>query len=140
MNAHYTILIAEDDEDDVALLKYAFKEAGIDNPLHFVDDGSELLSFLESIEVKEAGMPGLVFLDLNMPKVSGHEVLRLMKENPLWKSIPVLVFSTSDFKDDIKQVYSMGASGYVVKPRRFSELLTLAKVIKGYWIESVTLP
>jgi two-component system response regulator len=140
MNTLITILIAEDDDDDTALLKYAFKEVGIINPLCFVEDGEELLEFLKSAEAGKVKMPGLIFLDLNMPKIGGHEALKLMKENLLWKDIPVLVFSTSDFKDDIKQVYALGAASYIVKPLRYSNLLTLAKVIKDYWIDSVTLP
>jgi two-component system, response regulator len=140
MNIQSTILIAEDDDDDTALLKYAFKEVGIKNPLSFVGDGEELLNYLKSADTGEAVMPGLIFLDLNMPKIGGHEALKLIKENIAWCGIPVLVFSTSDFKEDIKQVYALGAASYIVKPLRYSNLLILAKLIKEFWIESVSLP
>jgi two-component system response regulator len=139
MTEHSTILVADDDNDDVALLKYAFNEAGIKNSVRFVDDGEELLTFLKAADAGEHALPSLIFLDLNMPKIGGHEALKLMKENPRWKIIPVLVFSTSDFKDDIAQVYSMGASGYIIKPPRYANLLMLVKAIKDFWIDAVTL-
>ena len=74
-----------------------------------------------------------------MPKIGGHEALKLMKENSKWRGIPVLVFSTSDFKEDITQIYSLGAASYIIKPSRYANLLSLIKAIKDYWIESVTL-
>jgi CheY-like chemotaxis protein len=139
MNAYSTILVADDDNDDVTLLKYAFKEAEIKNPVSFVDNGEELIDFLKSAEVDGVEMPCVVLLDLNMPKIGGHAVLKLMKENPKWRRIPVLVFSTSDFEEDIKQVYDLGAASYIVKPPRYADLLKLVRAIKGYWIDSVAL-
>ena len=140
MNAYSTILVADDDYDDVALLKYAFKEAEIKNHVCFVDNGEELLSFLKSADLEEVEMPCLVFLDLNMPKIGGHAVLKLMKENPRWRRIPVLAFSTSDFDEDIKQIYDLGGASYIVKPPRYADLVKLVKAIKAYWIDSVALP
>jgi len=140
MSDKLTILVADDDLDDTALLKYAFKETGIKNPVTFVDNGEELLSFLKSAEEGVNEFPCLIFLDLNMPKIGGHEALKIMKASPRWRSIPVLVFSTSDFKDDIAQVYDLGAAGYIVKPPRYADLLAVLKAIKAYWIDSVTLP
>jgi two-component system response regulator len=139
MNADSTILVADDDGDDVALLKYAFKEAEIKNPVCYVDNGEELLAFLKSADLNEIEMPSLVLLDLNMPKIGGHAVLKLMKDNPRWRRIPILVFSTSDFDEDIKQVYDLGGASYIVKPPRYADLLKLVIAIKGYWIESVAL-
>jgi CheY-like chemotaxis protein len=140
MNSYSTILVADDDNDDIALLKYAFNEAEIRNPLCFVGNGEELLTFLKKAGTGEVTMPCLVLLDLNMPKVSGHEALKQIKENPELRGIPILVFSTSDFEDDIKLVYKMGAASYIVKPPRYADLLKLIKAIKDYWIDSVTLP
>jgi CheY-like chemotaxis protein len=140
MDTLSTILVADDDTDDIALLKYAFREAGISNPVSFVDDGEELLFFLRTADSEGGSMPHLVFMDLNMPKIGGHEALRLIKENPKWRSIPVLVFSTSDYKDDIKQVYELGAASYIIKPPRYADLLALIKAIKIYWIDSVSFP
>ena len=140
MNAYSTILVADDDKDDTALLKYAFKEADIRNPVCFVDNGEELLDFLKSSELKGIEMPCIILLDLNMPKIGGHAALKLMKENSKWRKIPVLVFSTSDFEDDITQVYNLGAASYIIKPPRYADLLKLVKAIKVYWIDSVALP
>jgi two-component system response regulator len=140
MNSYSTILVADDDNDDIALLKYAFNEAEIRNPLSFVGNGEELLTFLKKAGTGELMMPCLVLLDLNMPKVGGHEALRQIKANPELSAIPVLVFSTSDFEDDIRQVYKLGAASYIVKPPRYADLLKLIKAIKDYWIDSVKLP
>ena len=140
MNTYSTILVADDDNDDVTLLKYAFKEAEIKNRISFVENGEELLDFLKLAEMEGIEMPCLVLLDLNMPKIGGHAALKLMKENPRWRRIPVLVFSTSDFEDDIKQVYDLGGASYIVKPPRYADLVKLVKAIKDYWIDSVALP
>jgi CheY-like chemotaxis protein len=140
MNSDSTIVVADDDSDDIALLKYAFNEAEIRNPLCFVGNGEELLTLLKKAGTGEVTMPCLVLLDLNMPKIGGHEALKQIKENRELRTIPILVFSTSDFEDDIKLVYEMGAASYIVKPPRYADLLKLMKAIKDYWIDSVALP
>jgi CheY-like chemotaxis protein len=84
--------------------------------------------------------PGIILLDLNMPKMSGLEALRLMKQNEEWKKIPVIIFSNSDYEGDINESYMLGASGYMVKPNSFDKLILCAGCIKTYWLENIKLP
>lgn len=140
----FTILIAEDDEDDYSLTLEALKEAGVDNEVHWVKDGDEVIEYLTSRTGESNGvsreLPGLILLDLNMPKKDGREALMEIKSNPKFRSIPVIVMTTSSADSDIAKSYDLGVNSFIQKPVRFSELVEMAKVLFSYWIKTVKLP
>jgi two-component system response regulator len=132
-------VIVDDDKESQHLFEIAFKQANIRNPLTFINDGAELIEYLRQLS-RGGSVPGIILLDLNMPKMNGLEALRLMKQNENWKKIPVIIFSNSDYEVDIEQSYMLGAAGYIVKPNSFDTLISYAVCIRTYWLEYVKLP
>jgi CheY-like chemotaxis protein len=138
-----SILLAEDDPDDQLLVKRAFASADLTTDLRFVNDGEELLDYLyhrAGQSEETSPRPGLILLDLNMPKKDGREALREIKADPGLKHIPVIVLTTSNREEDIFQSYAMGASSYIVKPVVFSDLVEVIKTLETYWFQVVELP
>ncbi|MFL6235791.1 MAG: response regulator [Thermoanaerobaculia bacterium] len=139
-----TILLAEDDADDRLLVKEALAEGRVLNELRSVEDGEELLDYLRRrgryADPETSPRPGLVLLDLNMPRKDGREALREIKGDPDLKRIPVVVMTTSKAEEDILSSYDLGASSYITKPVTFERLVELMKVLGRYWIEFVELP
>jgi CheY-like chemotaxis protein len=140
MNNRATILIAEDDALDVELLQRAFKEAGITNLLRVVPDGQACVDFLEAVlkpTATAAGQraPWLLLLDLKMPRLTGMDVLRWRRNQPLLRCLPVIVFSSSANQLDIESAYALGANAFVVKPTSARQRVELARLIKGFWLE-----
>ena len=132
----FRILVADDDEDDRLLLEAAFSERGLKEKIEFVRDGLELVGYLERIRERDAmdeHFPRFILLDLNMPKKDGKEVLRFLKEHPVYRKIPVIVFTTTKNDQDIRQCYELGANTYVVKPASFDALLSVIEGIRTYW-------
>jgi CheY-like chemotaxis protein len=129
-----TILIAEDDADDRFLLRTAFEENGFDDQLHFVENGVELLDYLSQC-LTDTGqlLPDFILLDLNMPKKDGREALREIKQTAQLKLIPVIIFSTTNNKQEIVRCYELGANSYITKPNSFEQLIHVVKSIKYYW-------
>ena len=138
------ILMADDDEDDQMLVADAFREAGILNPLRFVRDGEELMSYLQCREELTAGAlrsrPGLLLLDLNMPRKDGREALREIKGDPRLRSIPVVVLTTSDTQEDVELVYALGGNSFISKPVTFDGLMKSLKILGHYWFQVAKLP
>jgi CheY-like chemotaxis protein len=136
------ILIAEDDADDRYLMQTAFREKGYSDRIEFVENGVELLRFLETAENAHGGQefPGFILLDLNMPKKDGREVLRDLKQHPVFKRIPVVVFTTTKNDSEIKRCYELGANSYVVKPTSFESLLSVVENIRNYWFQVASTP
>ncbi len=138
------ILMAEDDADDRLLVKEALEESRVLNELRFVEDGEELLEYLRRqgryAGEGQAPRPGLVLLDLNMPRKDGREALREIKADPSLRRIPVVVMTTSKAEEDIFRSYDSGASSYITKPVTFERLVDLMKALGQYWIEFVELP
>lgn len=138
------ILMAEDDPDDRLLVREAFEESRLLNELRFVEDGEELLEYLRRqgsyIDPESAPRPGLILLDLNMPRKDGREALREIKEDPALRRIPIVVMTTSKAEEDIFRSYDLGASSYIAKPVTFERLVELMKTLGNYWIEFVELP
>jgi CheY-like chemotaxis protein len=136
------ILVAEDDADDRFLIQTAFDEKGYQDKIHFVENGVELLSFLDSMEgrLEEAEFPGFILLDLNMPKKDGREVLKELKQHHLYKRIPVVIFTTTNNEAEIKRCYELGANTYVVKPANFDMLLSVLSDIRNYWLQTASIP
>lgn len=139
-----SILIADDDADDRMLIEDAFEESRLSNPLAFVEDGEQLLSYLRREAPFEhlAGhpMPGLIILDLNMPKMDGRTALSHLKADPNLQRIPVIVLTTSQAEEDILKTYGLGVSSFISKPVTFDGLVEVVKVIGQYWIQIVALP
>jgi len=139
-----TILMADDDEDDRLLTQDALAESRVLNELHFVEDGVELLEYLErkgKFETKDSSpRPGLILLDLNMPRMDGREALEAIKANPNLKGIPVVILTTSKQEEDMVKGYNLGAASYITKPVTFDGLVDLMKTLGKYWVEFVELP
>ena len=139
-----TILIADDDPDDRMLLQDAFKESRLANDLRFVEDGKQLLAYLrreeEFAKPGNAPFPGLILLDLNMPKMDGREALKIIKADAALRCIPVVVLTTSSAEEDIFRTYGLGVSSFISKPVTFEGLVNVVKVLNAYWVEIVELP
>lgn len=138
-----TILMAEDDPDDRILTQEALMENKLANDLHFVEDGEELLDFLKrrgKYENKDVPRPGLILLDLNMPRKDGREALSEIKSDPELRSIPIIVLTTSKAEEDIVKSYDLGVSSFITKPVTFDDLVKVAKAIGEYWFGIVVLP
>ncbi|WP_323815560.1 response regulator [Cellvibrio sp. NN19] len=139
-----TILMADDDADDRLLAKEAMHESRVLNELHFVEDGVQLLNYLRGIGDFENRdlypMPGLVLLDLNMPKMDGREALAEMKSDPNLRRIPVVILTTSKAEADMVKGYDLGAASYISKPVTFDALVELMRTLGKYWVEFVELP
>jgi CheY-like chemotaxis protein len=140
-----TILICDDDEDDRMFTKQALEAAHISNALQFVEDGEQLLDYLYQRgpyggETGKAPRPGLILLDLNMPKKDGREVLRVIKGDPALRDIPVVVLSTSRLDEDIVRSYQLGVNSFISKPVTFSGLVEAMNVLGRYWLSIVELP
>src|SRR5215467_12684146 len=139
-----TILLVEDDPNDVFFLRYAFEQAGIRNPLLAVEQGQEAINYLSGKgkynDRSQHPLPCIILLDLKMPGVSGLEVLRWIKEQPYLACVIVIVLSSSNNESDIHEAYALGARSYLVKPLSVEERMSLAKAIKAYWLELNMLP
>lgn len=139
-----TILMADDDEDDCMLAREALAESRLANDLYLVRDGEELMDYLyqrgQYTDLKLAPRPGLILLDLNMPKKDGREALREIKADPQLKHIPVVVLTTSKAEEDIYRSYELGANSYITKPVTFASLVEVMRTIGKYWFEIVELP
>ena len=138
------ILMAEDDPDDRLLSREALDEAHLSNELYFVNDGEELMDYLYQRN-KYAGevrapRPGLILLDLNMPRKDGREALEEIKADEEMRCIPVVVLTTSKAEEDIVRSYELGVSGYITKPVSLQGLIDVMRVIGKYWFEIVELP
>ncbi len=138
------ILMADDDADDRLLAKDALNECKITNALHFVENGEELLDYLRQ-EGKYASLantprPGLILLDLNMPRKDGREALQEIKADPRLRSIPVVVLTTSKAETDISRIYELGANSFITKPVSFDALIKVMSDLVHYWFELVELP
>jgi CheY-like chemotaxis protein len=138
------ILMADDDADDRLLAKDALAECRLANELHFVENGEELLDYLHRrgkyVNLANSPRPGLILLDLNMPKKDGRESLKEIKDDPRLRTIPVVVLTTSRADTDISRIYELGANSFITKPVSFDSLVEVMKILGRYWFEIVELP
>ena len=135
------ILMAEDDADDRLLAKDALVECGIAGDLQFVENGEELLDYLQHRgKYSQSPRPGLILLDLNMPRKDGREALHEIKTNPRLRRIPVIVLTTSNADSDIDRAYELGANSFISKPVTFDSLVSIMRVIAQYWLATTELP
>ncbi|KPK32363.1 MAG: chemotaxis protein CheY [Nitrospira bacterium SG8_35_1] len=139
-----TILMADDDEDDRLMTKDALEESRLHNELRFVEDGEELMDYLrrqgEYAEAEKAPRPGLILLDLNMPRKDGREALKEIKADPELRRIPIIVLTTSKAEEDILRTYDLGVNSFITKPVSFQGLVEVMKSLALYWLEIVELP
>lgn len=135
------ILLVEDNEDDVFLTKHALKEAGIGNPIHVVETGPDAIDYLAGegrfSDRARHPLPGLVFLDLKLPMISGHEVLGWIRGQRHLDSMVVVVLTSSDEPSDVRRSYSLGANSYLVKPLSARQLLDLGRAFNWSWARCV---
>ncbi|MDJ1468291.1 response regulator [Cytophagaceae bacterium DM2B3-1] len=143
-NKSVIILIADDDEEDRMLLKDAFEESHLLNEIYFVDDGEELTDYLyrkgQYTNPLLSPRPGMILLDLNMPKKDGREALREIKANPELRTIPIIVLTTSRAEEDIIRSYDLGVNSFITKPVTFKSLIEVVQMLGRYWLEIVELP
>lgn len=139
-----TILMADDDADDRRLTQEAFEEGRLINDVRFVEHGEELIDYLRKqgkyAPPAEAPRPGLILLDLNMPRKDGRTVLKELKGDPELRQIPVVVLTTSKADEDIYKSYDLGVNSYIVKPVTFEALVDILQTLEKYWFEIVELP
>ena len=138
------ILMADDDADDRLLAKDALSECGRASDLHCVENGEDLMDYLHRrgkyTNLAETPRPGLILLDLNMPRKDGREALKEIKEDPRLRNIPVVVLTTSKADTDISRIYDLGANSFISKPVSFDALVDVMKIISRYWFEIVETP
>ena len=137
------ILVAEDDADDRMMIKDAFEESRLGNPVDFVEDGVQLMNYLqregEYANLSDHPYPGFILLDLNMPRKDGREALREIKENAELRRIPIIVLTTSKAEIDIYRSYDLGVNSFIIKPVTFDSLVNVMRVLERYWFEIVEL-
>lgn len=139
-----TILIADDDPDDRQMIKEAFDASCLSTDVRFVEDGVELINYLKRQDdfatPDRSPRPGLILLDLNMPRKDGWEALAEIKADPALRMIPVLVLTTSKADHDVLRSYELAASSYITKPVSFHDLMETIQSLGKYWFEIVQLP
>lgn len=140
----FTILMADDDADDRDFTRSAMEESRLVNDLRCVEDGEELLDYLHRrgryADPKDSPRPGLILLDLNMPRLDGREALREIKADPKLRNIPIVVLTTSKTEEDILRSYNLGANCFITKPVTFEGLVDVVKVLDKHWFQLVELP
>ena len=138
------ILVAEDDADDRMMIKDAFEESRLGNPVDFVEDGVQLMNYLaregEYASFSDQPYPGFILLDLNMPRKDGRTALREIKASPMLQRIPIVILTTSKAEEDIVRTYNLGVNSFICKPVTFDSLVEIVKTVGRYWIEIVALP
>jgi CheY-like chemotaxis protein len=138
------IVVADDDADDRMMIRDAFEESKLGNPIDFVEDGMELMEYLNR-EGKYANLtgqpyPGFILLDLNMPRKDGRTALKEIKESAELHRIPIVILTTSKAEEDIIKTYNLGVNSFICKPVSFDKLVDIVKTVGHYWIQIVALP
>jgi CheY-like chemotaxis protein len=141
----FTILLADDDEEDRELTRDALQDARLANEMRFVVDGQDLMDYLKRVGAyadpsADAPRPGIILLDLNMPKKDGREALAEIKGDPALRRIPVVVLTTSKDEEDVFRTYDLGVSSFITKPVTFAGLVDVMRTWTRYWFELVELP
>ncbi|MGI8996739.1 MAG: response regulator [Pyrinomonadaceae bacterium] len=140
----FTILLADDDEDDRLLTRDALAESHLLNPLDMVEDGEELMNYLHRrgpyAKLSDKPQPGLILLDLNMPRKDGREALKEIKSDPQLRRIPVVVLTTSRSDEDIIRSYDLGVNSFITKPVTFESMVELLQQLGKYWFEIISQP
>jgi CheY-like chemotaxis protein len=137
-NNQRTLLLVEDNENDVVFMQRALKKAEVSNPLQIATDGQQAMDYLEGAkhfsDRAKYPLPALMFLDLKLPTSSGLEVLAWLRERPELKTLIVIILSTSKEPSDIRHAFELGANAYLAKPSSFSELTTIMQATNAFWL------
>ena len=138
MSGDRTVLLVEDNPDDVLLVRRAFERLHLANPLHVVGDGQTAIDYMsgsgEFADRAAHPLPVMVLLDLKLPGVTGHDVLRWLKTQEGLRRIPVVVLTTSDERDDVNSAYDLGVNSYLLKPVSFEALVEMLASLDVYWL------
>lgn len=135
------ILLVEDNPGDVKLTQKAFENAQLTNNLHHVGDGEKAMQFLnQEGEYTDVPRPDIVLLDLNLPKLNGDEVLRRIKDDEVFRRIPVVMLTSSEAEEDIMSTYNLHANAYLTKPVEFQGFIDVVKKVEGFWFSVVRYP
>ena len=138
------IVVADDDADDRMLIEEAFEESKLSNPVDFCVDGIDLLEYLRRegkwASLAKEALPGLILLDLNMPRMDGRTALAEIRADPKLRRIPVVILTTSKSEEDIVRTYDTGVNSFITKPVSFDGLTNVVTTLKKYWFELVALP
>jgi CheY-like chemotaxis protein len=138
------ILLVEDREDDILLIRKAFEKAELANPVYVVRNGEEAVAYLMGearfLNRVEHPLPDLILLDLKMPKLDGFETLLWIRHQPGIRNIPVVILTSSEQLGDVTKAYALGANSFLVKPADFQHSIELVKVLHRYWLRSSRLP
>lgn len=144
MESSLIVLMADDDEDDRLLAEKAWSMSRLRNQLRFVHDGEELMDFLKHRgdykDPESAPTPGLILLDLNMPRKDGREALEEIKGDPELRQIPIVVLTTSKAEEDVLRTYDLGVNSFITKPITFEQLVKTFTALGEYWFQIVRLP
>ena len=139
-----TILLVEDNPRDVRLTQRAFTQASLPHDLRVVRDGDEALAYLlregPYKEPQTSPRPDVILLDINLPRMNGHEVLKRLKEDPRFRQMPIIVLTTSGRPDDVRLAYEAGANAYLLKPVEFTRFTEIMGHLGKFWLELVELP
>lgn len=135
-----SILLVDDNKADYEAAKHAFREAELHTPMHWCQSGQEALDFLERVDESNREFPSFILLDLHMPGLDGYQTLQRIKEHQDYKSIPVIMMTSSNDERDIAACYQMGANSYLQKPSNFTSFVETAKRLKAYWFDVALLP
>jgi CheY-like chemotaxis protein len=139
-----TVLLVEDNPRDVRLTQRAFQQAGLPHDLRVVRDGDEALAYLHRAgaykATETAPRPDVILLDLNLPRMGGHELLREVKQDSRFKQVPIIVLTTSERPDDVRLAYDAGANAYLLKPVEFNRFTEVIGQLGKFWLEIVELP
>jgi CheY-like chemotaxis protein len=138
-----TILMADDDSDDRMMAADAMRESRLGNTFRCVEDGQELMDYLNrtgKYAVEDAPRPGLILLDLNMPRKDGRQALEEIKRDPDLRRIPVVILTTSKTEEDVLRSYDLGANSFITKPVTFDRLVEIVRMLGNYWCKIVELP
>jgi CheY-like chemotaxis protein len=146
MNPDFSILLADDNENDIDLVRGALESMGVEDPIHVVRDGAQAMAYLRGdanyVDRQHFPFPHLLLLDIKMPKVNGLEVLEWIRHQPdaRLRRLPVIMMSNSDITEDIDRAYGLGVNAYVVKPYEFDELLKVLRTTTEFWKEVAAHP
>lgn len=138
--ASLKILLIDDNHDHARILQWAFKKTGRMDEFTYFDDGSSALQYLKTTDSEGSSRPDLIFLDLNLPRLDGREVLRLLKSDEGTKGIPVIIVSSSEREEDVRKAYELGASSYVSKSSILDDVNPVLQAIQAYWGSAAKLP
>jgi chemotaxis family two-component system response regulator Rcp1 len=140
MKAPYTILLVEDNPADIKIMERALRDHSVPVDLTVVRDGQAALDYLLQAPAEQGRCPNLILLDLNMPGLTGRQVLERIRATPALRSVPVLVLSTSRREEEVADLYAAGANTYIQKPQDFERFVDVLHTIQRYWLETALLP